>query len=107
MPIFDQHTQRSGNAATRALSVTHVGTEFVEKVYQKYYSDIPNAGVPVDAGNFQRFGASTTPTIVLVDRHGVVRLYNPGAMDEVSLRAAIERLIVSGRAQGDAEAAKR
>ena len=34
MPIFEQHTQRSGNAATRALSVTHVGTDFVEKVYQ-------------------------------------------------------------------------
>jgi phosphatidylethanolamine/phosphatidyl-N-methylethanolamine N-methyltransferase len=34
MPIFDQHTQRSGNAATRALSVTNVGTDFVEKVYQ-------------------------------------------------------------------------
>jgi phosphatidylethanolamine/phosphatidyl-N-methylethanolamine N-methyltransferase len=34
MPIFDQHTQRSGHAATRALSVTSVGTDFVEKVYQ-------------------------------------------------------------------------
>src|SRR4030095_3494085 len=34
MPIFDQHTRASGNAATRALSVTSVGTDFVEKVYQ-------------------------------------------------------------------------
>ena len=34
MPIFEQHTRASGNAASRALSVTSVGTEFVEKVYQ-------------------------------------------------------------------------
>jgi len=34
MPIFEQHTRASGTAATRALSVTHVGTDFVEKVYQ-------------------------------------------------------------------------
>ncbi len=66
---------------------------FIEKVYQKYYSNIPNAQVPVDASNFQRFGASTTPTIVLVDRQGIVRLYNPGVMDEAALRSAIEPLL--------------
>lgn len=71
---------------------------FIEKVYQRYYSKIPNAQVPVDAGNFQRFGASTTPTIVLVDRQGIVRLYNPGVMDEAALRAAIEPLLAGRRA---------
>ena len=34
MAIFEQETSRSGDAATRALSVTTVGTDFVEKVYQ-------------------------------------------------------------------------
>lgn len=34
MALFDQQTQRSGDAATRALTVTSVGTEFVERVYQ-------------------------------------------------------------------------
>ena len=34
MPIFEQQTSRSGDAATRALTVTNVGTDFVEKVYQ-------------------------------------------------------------------------
>jgi phosphatidylethanolamine/phosphatidyl-N-methylethanolamine N-methyltransferase len=34
MALFDQQTQRSGDAATRALSVTTVGTDFVERVYQ-------------------------------------------------------------------------
>ncbi len=34
MALFDTETQRSGDAATRALSVTTVETDFVEKVYQ-------------------------------------------------------------------------
>ena len=34
MALFEHQTSRSGNAATRALSVTNVGTDFVEKVYQ-------------------------------------------------------------------------
>lgn len=65
---------------------------FIERVFQKYYASIPNAKVPFDAGNFERFGASTTPTIVLVDRRGIVRLYHPGAMDESALRAALQQL---------------
>ena len=34
MGLFNEETQRSGDAATRALSVTTVDTDFVEKVYQ-------------------------------------------------------------------------
>jgi phosphatidylethanolamine/phosphatidyl-N-methylethanolamine N-methyltransferase len=34
MALFEQQTQRSGDAATRALTVTSVGTDFVERVYQ-------------------------------------------------------------------------
>ncbi len=34
MGLFNEETRRSGDAATRALSVTTVETDFVEKVYQ-------------------------------------------------------------------------
>lgn len=66
---------------------------FIEKVYARFYSEIPNLQVPVGDINFERFGASTTPTLVLADRHGIVRLYHPGLMDEASLRAAIAPLL--------------
>ncbi len=68
-------------------------TPFIAKVFERYYQRIPLDGVPVDAGNFRRFGVSTTPTIVLVDRRGIVRLYHPGVMPEEELRAAIEPLL--------------
>jgi thiol-disulfide isomerase/thioredoxin len=68
-------------------------TPFITKVFDHYYAQIPVAGVPIDTGNFDRYGASTTPTLVLVDRHGVVRLYHPGVMTEEELRAAITALL--------------
>ncbi|MBV8866663.1 MAG: redoxin domain-containing protein [Acidobacteriaceae bacterium] len=67
---------------------------FIEKVFDQYYASIPKVQVPLDAGNFARFGVSTTPTIVLVDRHGVVQLYHPGVMDEATLRSSIGHLLV-------------
>jgi thiol-disulfide isomerase/thioredoxin len=92
-------TRLYGYTAQEEHAAPAVELPFVERVYQKYYSDIPNAHVPVDAGNFERFGASTTPTIVLVDRRGIVRLYHPGAMEEASLRAAIGPLITNSRGE--------
>ena len=67
---------------------------FIQKVFARYYAGLSNVKVPLDAANFERFGASTTPTLVLVDRRGIVRLYHPGLMDERSLRAAAEALLM-------------
>jgi thiol-disulfide isomerase/thioredoxin len=68
-------------------------TAFIQKVFERYYSSIPNVRVPLDSANFERFGASTTPTLVLVDRRGIVRLYHPGLTDEVSLLSALQPLL--------------
>ncbi|HEX4749563.1 MAG TPA: TlpA disulfide reductase family protein [Bryobacteraceae bacterium] len=86
-------TRLYGYTAQEDHAAPSLEKPFVQKVYEHYYAAIPNAGVPLDTGNFERFGVSTTPTIVLVDRRGIVRLYNPGAMDEQSLRAAIHPLL--------------
>jgi thiol-disulfide isomerase/thioredoxin len=68
-------------------------TAFIQKVFERYYSSIPNVRVPLDSANFERFGASTTPTLVLVDRRGIVRLYHPGLMDEASLLSRLQPLL--------------
>lgn len=69
---------------------------YIRQVFDKYYSLIPNMTVPVDSANFETYGASTTPTIVLLDHAGVVRLYNPGRISEPDLRAAIHT-VLSGK----------
>ncbi len=86
-------TRRYGYTADDEHAPPSKETEFIRKVYAHYYSAIPNAGVPLNTGNFERFGVSTTPTIVLLDRQGLVKLYHPGAMDEPTLKAAIEPLL--------------
>ena len=49
--------------------------------------------VPVSGANFAAYGASTTPTIVLIDGQGIVRLYHPGALTETELATGILTLI--------------
>ena len=49
--------------------------------------------VPLSADNFVNFGVSTTPTLVLVDREGMVRLYHPGEMTESELAERIKALL--------------
>jgi thioredoxin-related protein len=44
---------------------------------------------------FLVYGCSSTPTIVLLDRHGIVRLYHPGAMTYEELRAEMEKLLAT------------
>jgi thiol-disulfide isomerase/thioredoxin len=92
-------TRLYGYTAEEEHAAPATETPFVDKVYAHYYSTIPNAGVPLDAGNFERFGVSTTPTIVIVDRRSIVRLYHPGAMDENALRAVIEPLLAAPHVQ--------
>jgi len=49
---------------------------------------------PVSGAIFARYGVSTTPTLVLIDRAGIVRLYHPGAMKQDELEARIQPLLV-------------
>lgn len=48
---------------------------------------------PISAENFLNFGVSTTPTLVLVDREGEVRMYHPGRMPYEDLKAKIEAVL--------------
>lgn len=66
---------------------------YIDKVRQAYYAALPNLAAPISAANFQTYGASTTPTIVLVDRAGIVRFYHPGALSEAELAAHIRAVL--------------
>jgi thiol-disulfide isomerase/thioredoxin len=64
---------------------------YAEKVWQQFYPGLQTVPVPVSKANFDRYGASTTPTLVLIDRKGRVALYHPGVMSYDDLRAALEK----------------
>jgi thiol-disulfide isomerase/thioredoxin len=65
---------------------------YIEKVRQQYYPMLAGAP-PLSEANFQAYGASTTPTIVLIDAAGTVRYYHPGAVSEQELSARIQKVL--------------
>ena len=66
--------------------------KYIEQVRLEKYGDVQMT-VPVSEENFKKYGASTTPTIVLVDRGGVVRLYHPGKMPYEALAPLVAGVI--------------
>jgi thiol-disulfide isomerase/thioredoxin len=64
-------------------------TAYIEKIRQQFY---PALSSPLSEENFRAWGASTTPTIVLIDKQNIVRLYHPGAMSYDELAADVQRL---------------
>ena len=59
----------------------------------QYYSALAGMPVPVSSANFLAYGASSTPTLVLIDAGGIVRYYHPGAASEAELAARIQKLL--------------
>ena len=88
-------TQKYGYVAGGEEAPPAVELPYIEQVRQRYYAGIIDAPAPVSEENFRRYGASTTPTLVLVDRAGIVRLYHPGTMTYEELHAKVEALFKS------------
>lgn len=73
----------SGREAAREEEIRHI-----EQVRSTSYGAIRMA-VPVSEENFKNWGASTTPTLVVIDRQGIVRLYHAGKMSHEALRPIV------------------
>ena len=67
--------------------------QYIEQVRRRYYAALAGMPVPVGASNFLAYGASTTPTLILIDAKGVVRFYHPGAVSEQELSVRIQSLL--------------
>jgi thiol-disulfide isomerase/thioredoxin len=86
-------TQLYGYAAKGEDAKPKDEIAYIGQVWQHYYSGLQSVPVPISKTNFTNYGASTTPTLVLVDRKGRVALYHPGLMEYDDLRAAIEKTL--------------
>jgi thiol-disulfide isomerase/thioredoxin len=86
-------TQRYGYVAGGKDTTPAAEKQYIGEVFTQYYAALGKVEVPLSVANFERFGVSTTPTMVLVDGQGVVRMYNPGAADYEALASRIEPLL--------------
>ena|SRR5580698_2235232 len=67
-------------------------TQYIDAVRHRFYSGLLDMPVPISKYNFDVYGASTTPTLVLLDRAGKVAMYHPGALPYDELKAEIEKV---------------
>jgi thiol-disulfide isomerase/thioredoxin len=86
-------TQRYGYAAGGQDANPQDELKYIDEIRHKYYLDLIDVPAPVSEENLKLYGASTTPTLVLVDRHGIVRMYHPGRLPIGELQEAVRKVL--------------
>jgi len=94
-------TQKYGYVAGGVDAGPAAEAAYIEQVRRTYYAPVIDGPAPVSEANFVRYGASTTPTLVLIDRAGIVRLYHPGTMTYAELRGAVAKVIAKTQGAND------
>jgi thiol-disulfide isomerase/thioredoxin len=90
--VFIAPTQKYGYIAGGEEAPPEVELRYIEQVRQQYYGAVIDAPAPVSEENFNKYGVSTSPTLVLIDRSGIVKMYHPGALTYEELRPRVEAL---------------
>jgi thiol-disulfide isomerase/thioredoxin len=86
-------TQLYGYGAQGADVAPAQERTYIESVRVRYYASLQDMPVPLSKQNFNAYGASTTPTLVVLNRAGQVAMYHPGAMPYEELRAAVQKAV--------------
>jgi cytochrome c biogenesis protein CcmG/thiol:disulfide interchange protein DsbE len=84
-------TQLYGYAAQGVDAAPDRERAYIESVRTRYYPSLSDMPVPLSKQNFNAYGASTTPTLVVLNRAGRVEMYHPGALSYDELRAALQK----------------
>jgi thiol-disulfide isomerase/thioredoxin len=90
-------TQHYGYVAGGQDAPRDIETAYIQAVFAQYYAGLGPVETPLSEENFARYGVSSTPTMVLVDGAGIVRMYNPGNVSYEALAGRIEALLRPGR----------
>jgi hypothetical protein len=86
-------TQHYGYVARGEEAPPEQETQYIDRVRRTMYAPLSAMTVPLSEENFKVYGASTVPTLVLVDQNGVVRMYHPDVMPYAELEAAVEKIL--------------
>jgi thiol-disulfide isomerase/thioredoxin len=85
-------TQLYGYVAGGEDAKPEAEVQYIDEVRKRSYSMLLDMPAPLDTETFQNYGCSTTPTIVIIDKAGIVRTYHPGVMKEDELRAVLDKV---------------
>jgi thiol-disulfide isomerase/thioredoxin len=65
----------------------------IERVWKESYAGLADVPHPVDRAAMLAYGVSSTPTLVLIDSSGIVRLYCPFRLSEAALARHIDDML--------------
>lgn len=65
----------------------------VDSVWRAVYADVGTAPIVLSTASMERYGGSSTPTFVFIDRAGIVRRYTPTRLTEAEFDRTLERLV--------------
>jgi len=88
-------TRRYGFIGDNEHPTTEQEDQEIEHVWKASYADLAAAPHPISHAMMLRYGVSATPTLVLIDRRGIVRMYRPTRMSEAELARRIETLLAN------------
>lgn len=61
----------------------------VDSVWKAAYADLGDVPVVFSTASMERYGGSSTPTMVFIDRNGIVRWYTPTRLTEAEMDRAV------------------
>lgn len=85
-------TKLYGYVARRKTAEPEEELAYIGETLDKFYPWMKAMAIPVSAQVFERYGVSTTPTLVLIDRAGNVSKYNPGRLTAEELEPLIQAI---------------
>ena len=85
-------TQRFGYAEKRRPVGPAEELKYIEQVRDQFYPWMKTVSVPVSDDLYLKYGVSTTPTYVMIDRDGKVSTYLPGQPTAEQLEPLIKKI---------------
>ena len=85
-------TKLYGYVAQRKPAGAAEEMAYLKEIRDKFYPWLSAHAVPVSEDVFAKYGVSTTPTLVLIDRAGNVSKYNPGRLTMEQLEPLIQAI---------------
>lgn len=86
-------TQRFGYVEKRKPAGPAEEFAYIERVRDEFYPWMKTVSAPVSDDLYMRYGVSTTPTYVMIDRDGKVSSYLPGQPTSDELEVLIKKVV--------------
>lgn len=92
-------TQRFGYVDKKKPAGPAEELAYIEQIRDQYYPWMKSVSAPVSNDVYDKYGVSTTPTYVMIDRNGNVSTYLPGQPTVEELEPLIQKIIAVAGSQ--------